>query len=227
MTARSPVAQKDLFAPNPEATMAFVLRLRARGLGDLDVLRALETVPRHLFVPHIYTDLAWRDVALPIACGQTMPEPLLVARMMEALRVAPNHRVLEIGAGSGYATAILAKLAAEVVSFERFQTLAREASVRLRQLGVDTARIVHGDGLAPDASLGAFDRVLIHGALDRMPDAIINLVAERGVIVFARHDQAGKGALMRLCDEKVGGWGESELGPMRASELIPGKSTTF
>ena len=129
--------------------MSFVLRLRARGLADVAVLRALETVPRHLFVPHLYADLAWRDIALPIACGQTMSEPFTLARVMEALRVAPGHRVLEVGAGSGYATAILARLGAEVVSFERYRTLATEASVRLRELGFANARVIHGDGLAP------------------------------------------------------------------------------
>jgi UDP-N-acetylenolpyruvoylglucosamine reductase len=94
-----------------QAVMAFLLRMRARGISDVAVLRALETTPRDLFVPHRYRDLALRDMALPIPCGQTMPEAWLVAVMMEALDLAPHHRVLEIGAGSGYATAIAARLA--------------------------------------------------------------------------------------------------------------------
>ena len=118
-----------------QAVMAFLLRLRARGIADVTVLRALETVPRERFVPHRYRDLALRDIALPIACGQTMPEAWLVARMMEGLDLAPNHRVLEVGAGSGYATAILARLAGEVVSCEIFEPLAVECAQRLARLG--------------------------------------------------------------------------------------------
>src|ERR1700754_1811922 len=83
----------------------FMLRMRARGIQDLAILRALERVPRELFVPHHYVDLARRDLALPIGCGQTLSEPFLVARMIEALAPERNDRVLEIGTGSGYATA--------------------------------------------------------------------------------------------------------------------------
>ena len=106
--------QMDLPLPIPgeaearaaQTLMAFLLRMRARGISDVAVLRALETTPRELFVPHRYRDLALRDIALPIPCGQTMPEAWLVARMMEALDLEPRHRLLEIGAGSGYATAM-------------------------------------------------------------------------------------------------------------------------
>ena len=219
--------QPDLFAPPPEATMAFVLRLRARGIADIDVLRALETVPRHLFVPHLYVDLAWRDVALPIACGQTMPEPWLVARMMEALKPAPDHRVLEIGAGSGYATAILARLAREVVSFERFGSLATEAATRLRQLDVANARVLHGDGLAPGGEHGVFERVLIHGVVERVPEAVLSLVVENGVVVFVARDVNGKCVLKRLAHENAAGWRETEAGACRATDMIPGLSTIF
>jgi protein-L-isoaspartate(D-aspartate) O-methyltransferase len=204
--------------------MAFVLGMRNRGVNDVSVLRALETVPRHLFVPHLYADLAWRDLALPIACGQTMPEPWLVARMMEALQLAPNHRVLEIGAGSGYATAIIAKLAGEVVSLERFATLATEAGLRLQQLGIENARVVHADGLMPDGSLGAFDRVLIHGLMPAMPDAISGLVAESGVLVFSRINDAGRNVIICRNDEPGGRWRDVEICACRATELIPGKS---
>ena len=108
-------------APDPaeeaaEAKAAFHLRMRARGVQDLAVLRAFELVPRQTFVPHRYLDLASRDLALPIGCGQTLDEPWLVARMIEALSVERGHRVLEIGAGTGSTAAILAQLAAEVIS---------------------------------------------------------------------------------------------------------------
>ena len=195
-------------------------RSLAIAIADVAVLRALETVPRRLFVPHLYADLAWRDVALPIACGQTMPEPLQVARMMEALRLAPTHRVLEVGAGSGYATAILSRLAREVVSIERFDTLATEAQARLRQLGVDNVRIVCGDARNLPDDIGVFDRALIDSASPYPPAAIMARMAEDGVVVFARATAGGKAVLMRLVRENSGHWRETELGPCRASALI-------
>ena len=161
-----------------EARAEFLLGLRARGIGDLPVLRAMENVPRELFVPHRYVDLANRDMALPISCGQTMPQPWLVARMMEALTLRPDLRVLEIGAGSGYATAMLARLAREVVALERFRSLAIAASARLERLLIRNARIVWGDGLAIDAQAGLFDRIMVHGVMPEIPENLAGLLAE-------------------------------------------------
>src|SRR5947209_13943797 len=120
-----------------ENRAALLLKLRIQGIRNVDVLRAIETIPREMFVPHQFADLAQRDLPLPIACGQTMSEPSLVAGMLEALDLNGNHRVLEIGTGSGYVTAILAILAKNVVSIERFHTLASGARTRLESLGLD------------------------------------------------------------------------------------------
>ncbi len=160
---------------NAEERAAFHMRLRARGIQDLAVLRTLELVPRALFVPHRYADLAQKDVALPIGCGQTVSEPGLVAQMMEALELAKHHRVLEVGAGTGYTAAILAQLAGEVISLERFQSLATEARSRLGQMGIDNAGVVWGDGLAIPPEVGAFDRILVEGRLDDGPEAFAPL----------------------------------------------------
>src|ERR1700753_237019 len=119
----------------------FTLRMRSRGLNDLRVLRALERTPRSFFVPQRYADIAARDIALPIGGGQTAPPPSTVAAMIEALRIAPGHRVLEIGAGSGYAAALLGQVAAEVVSLERCQSLAVEAAARLVAFKAENVRV--------------------------------------------------------------------------------------
>src|ERR1700693_133309 len=108
-----------------------MLRMRARGVGDLRLLRALERAPRSLFMPQRYADIAARDIALPIGCGQTAPPPSVLAAMIEALDVRREHRVYEIGAGTGYGTALLSQLAGEVLSAERCQSLALEAAARL------------------------------------------------------------------------------------------------
>jgi len=171
---------------NAEEKAAFHLRLRARGIQDRAVLRTLELVPRSLFVPHRYADLAHKDVALPIGCGQTISEPGLVGRMMEALDLAKHHRVLEIGSGTGYTAAILAQLAGDVVSIERFRSLAAEARARLGQMGIDNAEIVWGDGLAVPEELGPFDRIFVEGRLDDAAAYFKHLLACGGILIAAR-----------------------------------------
>ena len=209
-------------ASRAQERMAFLLGLRAKGIADVAVLRALETAPRETFVPARHVDLALRDVALPIPCGQTMPEPYLVARMMEALQVKPDHRVLEIGAGSGYATAILARLAREVVSYERFRSLALEAQLRLRELGVVNARIEWNDGVEMAAECGLFDRILVHGLLDDVPTPLLEALVEGGVIVAARNGPDGR-RLVRLT-QAGSGFTTIDIAPCRLGPLQSGKS---
>src|SRR5437763_5735648 len=115
--------------------MEFQLALRRRGISDQAVLRAMEEVPRENFVAPGFTDGAYADQALPIDCGQTISQPFVVAYMTEQLEVGPQHRILEIGTGSGYQAAVLSRLAREVISVERFRTLADAARSRLVALG--------------------------------------------------------------------------------------------
>ncbi len=115
-------------ATEQEERAQFTLAMRAKGINDLGLLRALERAPRALFMPQRFADISGRDLALPIGCGQTSPPPSIVAAMIAALGLKPEHRVCEIGTGTGYCAALLAQLADTVVSLERFQTLALEAS---------------------------------------------------------------------------------------------------
>jgi protein-L-isoaspartate(D-aspartate) O-methyltransferase len=142
------------------------MELRARGIQDLNLLRALEIVPREIFVPHRFADLARRAIALPLRCGQTLPEPWLTAKMIEALTPLPRHRVLEIGTGSGYATALLARLTREVLSIAR--------------LAITNAGVVFGDGLAILPGMGPFDRVIVQGCLPRFPKMSSRRLARMG-----------------------------------------------
>lgn len=175
-----------------EQKAAFHLRLRSKGVQDLAVLRAFERVDRHAFVPHRYLDLAPRDIALPIGCGQTMDEPWLMARMIEALRIGPEHRVLEIGTGSGYATAALSHLARDVVSVDRYKGLAAAAEERLAALGLANVRVLHADGLALPPDLGPFDRILVNGLLRLPPDHLGSHLATGGLCVCARPSGGGQ-----------------------------------
>lgn len=207
-----------------EVKAAFVLGLRARGIRDLALLRALERVPRDIFVPHRYLDLAGRDLSLPIGCGQTLSEPWLVARMIEALAVLPHHRVLEIGTGSGYATAILAELAQEVISIERFQSLAIAADLRLQGLGLANAAVVFGDGLSVPRDAGPFDRILVHGCLASLPERLLDVLAEDGKLVAARPDPstAARQLLVETSRRSDGSLDEQARGGCRLQMLMSG-----
>ena len=169
-----------------QARMAFVLRMRERGIADVNVLRALETVPRDQFVPRRYADLAWKDISLPIACGQIMPAPYIAALTMEALALNKQQSVLEIGAGSGYSTAILARLAGRVVSFERYRTLAVEAEARLAAADADNVTIRCDDGFSALEDLAAFDRIVVHMALVSVPDGLRLKLNPGGRLVYGR-----------------------------------------
>lgn len=207
-----------------QARMAFIYGLRERGISNLPVLRALETVPRELFVPHRYVDLAWKDIALPIACGQTMPQPDLLARILSALEIAPDHRILEIGSGSGYAAAVMSQIGAEVLTFERFRPLQAEASARLERLGFGNVRCVWGDGLDPRLIAreadGPWDRIIIHGSVAEIPPQLAAKLVPGGSILFARRPRGAPAV-----DVQGGIWIAQP--PAQAAFLCPGHFTAL
>jgi len=215
-------AQRDRQS-GAQATMAFLLRLRARGVADVDVLRALEKVPRLSFVPHRYADLALREMALPIPCGQTIGEPFVTARMLEALDLGAGRRVLEIGSGSGYSTALLARLADEVVSYERFQALALEAKIRLRSHGGEKVELIWGDGLAPSGEKGLFDRILVDAIMSHEEAALVlERLAQGGVMVCAMSEPGEGARLVRFTQDETGAFSTSPICPCRSSALARG-----
>src|SRR6202034_3850006 len=163
--------------------MEFQLTLRRRGISDQAVLRAMDAVPREHFVAADYAASAYADQALPIACGQTISQPYVVAYMTEQLDVSPQHRVLEIGTGSGYQAAVLSRIAREVVSVERYRTLADAARDRLKTLGYSNVIVINGDGFAGAAELAPFDRIMVTAAAETVPDALVGQLGEGGKMV--------------------------------------------
>src|SRR3954451_4097540 len=150
---------------------AFILALRARGVRNTAVRGAMERARRELFAPRRFAELARTDVALPLPCGQTMTAPSVVAAMLIALGAESGGRALEIGTGSGWVTAALVKLGCRVHTVERYATLAESAAARFAVAGVAGAvTLAVGDGLAPDAVEGRFDRILVNGAMLAVPE---------------------------------------------------------
>src|SRR3954451_2981110 len=186
--AEAPISPPRRSEADPQAVeaAAFILTLRARGIRDTAVLGAIERVPRELFAPSRFADLSRSDVSLPLPCGQTMTTPGVIATMLVALGPAPDDRVIEVGTGSGYVTALLAKLGCRVHSVERYGTLADSAASRLRIAGLrDAVTLAIGDGLAHEPNQTRFDRILVNGATAAVPATLASLLAPGGRLVGA------------------------------------------
>jgi protein-L-isoaspartate(D-aspartate) O-methyltransferase len=207
-------------ASDIEARGALLLALRQAGVRDVDVLRAIETIPREIFVPYRLRDLAARNCPLPIACGQTMEAPGVLASMLEALDLHPAQRLMEIGAGSGYSTAVLSRLVREVVSFERFNSLALEARARLEQLGVVNAAVFCADAMAQPENFGRFDRILVHARLAETPGRLLGALAPGGKLLCALAATDGQGAELVLINAHDGA--PQPLGPARLGAVLGG-----
>jgi protein-L-isoaspartate(D-aspartate) O-methyltransferase len=206
---------------------AFVMSLRARGLRDAAVLGVMERVPRELFAPRRFADLARSDIALPLACGQTMTAPGTVATMLVALAPRPGQRVLEIGTGSGYVSALLARLGCRVHTIERYASLAQAAVARFGIAGLTdgiTAEV--GDGLAPALPEGSFDRILVNGSVSLPCATLTALIGPRGRLVGATVVE-GAPRLLRLERAEDGHIEEHLGGPLRLSRLVPGRAASL
>jgi protein-L-isoaspartate(D-aspartate) O-methyltransferase len=189
-----PVSPDD---PSSER-MNFQLLLRRRGIVDHAVLKAMDDVPREEFVEPVTREEAYADAALPIACGQTISQPFVVAYMTEQLRLRPHHRVLEIGTGSGYQAAVLSHLAAEIVTVERFRTLADRARLRLRRLARDNVEVLTADGFDLPENLTGFDRIMVTAAMEEVPDDLKGRLAKDGILLAPVGPQHGVQLLTRI-----------------------------
>jgi protein-L-isoaspartate(D-aspartate) O-methyltransferase len=182
--------------------MEFLLGLRQHGISDAAVLRAMDEVPREQFVMADCLDAAYADQALPIACGQTISQPYVVAYMTEQLAVGSSHHVLEVGTGSGYQAAILSRLARDVVSVERYRTLADAARVRLETLGYDNVTVVVGDGLMGVPDGAPYDRILVTAAAEAVPQPLLDELAVDGVMVLPLGPHSDAQRIVKLTKTK-------------------------
>jgi protein-L-isoaspartate(D-aspartate) O-methyltransferase len=198
-----------------------ILSLRSQGVTDAKVLDALEKTPRDLFVPNLFQERTWEDSALPIACGQTISQPFIVGLMTQALRIESRSRVLEIGTGSGYQTAVLSRLARYVYTVERYRTLMGEAEIRFRHLDLLNVITRFGDGGEGWPEQAPFDRILVTAAAPDEPTALLAQLKPRGTLVAP----IGRGAvqtLKRYTGDGHGGFSIETICEVRFVPLLEG-----
>ena len=169
---------------NDEQKMQFILSIRSKGVVDNNVLKALETVNREQFLKGLFAQRAYEDTPLPIDCGQTISQPSIVGLMTQALRVTNRDKILEIGTGSGYQTAILSRLARRIYSVERFKPLYEEARAIFRKLQLNNITSVWSDGSQGVAEQQPFDRIIVTAAAEDPPPTLLNQLKIGGIMVI-------------------------------------------
>ncbi len=167
-----------------EGTMRLIYTLRSNGVTDSRILDAIERTPREFFLDRAFQDRAFDDIPLPIACGQTISQPSIVALMTQALEVTPRCKVLEVGCGSGYQAAILARLARRVYAMERHRPLVRQARARIEALALSNIQIMTGDGSRGWPEQAPFDRILLTAAAEDPPKELIAQLKVGGIMVL-------------------------------------------
>jgi protein-L-isoaspartate(D-aspartate) O-methyltransferase len=195
-------------------------QVAARGIRDPALLAAMRAVPREAFVPPHLARRAYDDTPLPIEAGQTISQPYIVALMIAAAGVRAGDRVLEIGAGSGYAAAVMGRIAAEVIAVERHAELAERAAERMRRLGHANVRIVEGDGSAGWPEAAPYDAILAAASGSHVPDALKRQLAPGGVLVMPVGKPDAVQSLVKVTRTESDGFEEEDLGRVRFVPLI-------
>lgn len=215
----SPPSPDDFF----EVRAGLILSLRRKGITDPRILRAFEQVPHERFVPEDYLEHAYREVSLPIACGQSITSPTLTAAMVRLLQPQEGDKVLEIGTGSGYCAAILSRMSRRVFSLERYRSLAAAAQAVWNSLGYTNIIGLHEDGLTGLGQQAPFDRILLTGSVETPPEAVLDQLADGGIAVMPLGAPGDRQVLVRYeraDDDLV----ESEHGFIRLAPLMSGRA---
>ncbi|HET9160432.1 MAG TPA: protein-L-isoaspartate(D-aspartate) O-methyltransferase [Caulobacteraceae bacterium] len=200
-----------------EQLARLVLALREQGVTDPAVLTAMEKTPRDLFTEQLFKERSFEDSALPIACGQTISQPFIVGLMTQALTLEPRARVLEIGTGSGYQTAILSKLSRLVYTVERYRTLLREAEQRFRYLDLTNIITRFGDGGDGWAEQAPFDRIIVTAAAPHEPKRLLSQLKPNGVLVAP----VGRGSVQNLKRYAGDGQGDFKVEVLCEVRFVP------
>ncbi|OSQ37784.1 protein-L-isoaspartate(D-aspartate) O-methyltransferase [Thalassospira mesophila] len=205
-------------APEIDALLA---TLRLDGIHDDAVLEALAAIPREMFVAEPFVGRAWENVALPISKGQTISQPYIVALMTQALQLNDRMKVLEVGTGSGYQAAILARLARRVYTLERQKPLLREAENRFRRLGLHTISTLHADGGLGWKAQAPFDRIIVTASAQDVPPVLVDQLAIGGIMVVPVGEVSHTQILLRVMRTPTG-IDVTELMPVRFVPMLAG-----
>jgi protein-L-isoaspartate(D-aspartate) O-methyltransferase len=198
-----------------------VMSLRNQGIRDMKVLEAIERTPRELFLEGPFIGHAYSDQALPIACGQTISQPFVVAFMTDRLKLEDRHKVLEIGTGSGYQTAILSPLCRRVYTIERYRTLAKAAGDRFKKLGLTNVTQMVGDGMKGWPKQAPFERIIVTAAAKEVPKLLLDQLAIGGIMMIPIEESPGYQNLCRITRSEKG-FEREELLPVRFVPLVEG-----
>ncbi|MCB2115820.1 MAG: protein-L-isoaspartate(D-aspartate) O-methyltransferase [Rhodobacteraceae bacterium] len=207
-----------------ERKMRFLYALRSKGVTDGRVLTAMETVDRGAFVTGIFAERAYDDMPLPIACGQTISQPSVVALMTQALAVTPRDKVLEVGTGSGYQAAILAQLARRVYTIDRHRRLVREAEKLFHQMGLANITTLVGDGSYGLPDQAPFDRIIVTAAAEDPPGPLLAQLRIGGIMVLPVGQSDTVQSLIKVTRTPQG-YDYDELRPVRFVPLVEGLAT--
>jgi protein-L-isoaspartate(D-aspartate) O-methyltransferase len=202
--------------------VSLIMHLRRRGIRDTKVLRAIERVPRELFVDEAFAGHAYQDIALPIECGQTISQPFVVAYMTEKLALDPRHKMLEIGTGSGYQAAVLSYLCRRVYTVERWRELQKGAEQRLAQLKIANVTTIIGDGWLGWPPQAPFDRIIVTAAALDAPAALLDQLKEGGRMIIPLGETRDAQSLVQI-DKTEEGLVETPLLPVRFVPLVHGR----
>jgi protein-L-isoaspartate(D-aspartate) O-methyltransferase len=198
-----------------------IMELRSAGITDARVLGAMEWVPRDAFVPPTFKGQAYENVALPIGLGQTISQPFVVAKMTQALELGDRHKVFEIGTGSGYQTAVLARLCRRVFTLERYRPLLKEAEQRFAALRLHNVTSRYGDGTKGWPEQAPFDRIIVTAAAPQLPSPLLDSLADGGILVAPVGDERREQQLVRV--RRAGDQFDIEdMGPVRFVPLVAG-----
>jgi protein-L-isoaspartate(D-aspartate) O-methyltransferase len=212
----------DVESHEAQNQIGLIMQLRRRGIRDADVLRAMERIPRDVFVDDAFSEHAYQDIALPIDCGQTISQPYVVAYMTEKLDLKPTHKVLEIGTGSGYQAAILSQLCRRVYSIERWRELQKAAEARLAQLKITNVTTIIGDGWLGWPPQAPFDRIIVTaGGLDA-PAALLDQLKDGGRMIIPLGETRDTQHLVQI-EKTPEGLVETPLLPVRFVPLVHGR----
>jgi protein-L-isoaspartate(D-aspartate) O-methyltransferase len=207
---------------NEARKIRLIMELRRSGITDTRVLSAIERIPREIFVPEPFKDQAYENTALPIKLGQTISQPLVVASMSQALQIGERMKVLEIGTGSGYQAAVLAKLCRRVYTIERHGPLLAGAEHMFRELRLHNITAIVADGSRGWPEQAPFDRIMVTAAAETIPDKLVDQLAEGGVMVLPLGAQGGEQDLIRVTKTE-GAIKQEKLFPVRFVPLVAGE----